>query len=82
MVAKAQMARWGNSLALRIPKSIAEMAEFREGDTLVMEVETQGCLAIKAELRPPTLDELVSQITPDNMHRVVDWGEPVGNEAW
>ena len=28
------------------------------------------------------LDELVAGITPDNRHEEIDWGPPVGNEAW
>jgi hypothetical protein len=32
---------------------------------------------------PPTLDELIAQITPENLHKRA-WLEdgPVGNEAW
>jgi antitoxin MazE len=82
MAVRAQVARWGNSLAVRIPKSIAETAHFSEGDTLVLEVEAQGSIAMKASTKPATLDELVAQITPENRHSVVDWGSPVGNEHW
>ena len=82
MTVKAQIARWGNSLAVRIPKATAEAAHFREGDLLVLEVEGQGLIAMKASSRPATLDDLVAQITPENIHGVVEWNAPVGNEAW
>ena len=83
MTSKAQMVKWGNSLAVRIPKVIAEEAELREGDELVIEVQSQGALAVKAARKPPTLDELIAQITPENLHKGA-WPDdgPVGNEAW
>ena len=82
MVTKAQLAKWGNSLAVRIPKSLADVAKLREGDRLVLEVEGPGSVAIKAVRRPKTLDQLISQITPENIHKEQDWGEPVGTEIW
>jgi len=82
MATKAQMVRWGNSLAVRIPKSIAEKAELKEGDGLVIEVREPGAIAVRSEKRPPTLEQLVARITPENVHRAIDWGGPVGNEVW
>ncbi len=82
MTAKAQMARWGNSLAVRIPRQLAEEAGLREGDVVALAVESRGSVAIKAVGAPPTLKELVSRITPENLHREEDWGERVGAEAW
>jgi antitoxin MazE len=82
MVARAQMVRWGNSLAVRIPKNLAEEAALREGDNLVLEVESRGAVALKAVERPKTLDELIAAITPENLHKEEDWGDRVGLEAW
>lgn len=82
MNAKGQMSKWGNSLAVRIPKEVAEKANLREGDSLILEVESQGTIALKAEDAIPTLKQLVSKITKDNVHSEVDWGAPVGNEQW
>jgi antitoxin MazE len=44
---KAQLAKWGNSLAVRIPKSVAEQARIQEGDAILIEV-VNG----RVELRP------------------------------
>ena len=82
MVTKAQLAKWGNSLAVRIPKTLADEAKLREGDRLVLEVEGPGAVTIKAVRRPKTLDQLISQITPENIHKEQEWGEPVGAEIW
>lgn len=82
MAAKTQVARWGNSLAVRIPKSMADAAHFNEGDTLILEVEAPGSIAMKAAVRPATLKDLLAQVTPENIHVVVEWGEPAGDERW
>ena len=79
--AHAQIVRWGNSLAVRIPKNVADEARFTEGDRLVIEVESPGSVAIKA-IERPTLDQLLNQITPENQHKEINWGKPVGNEVW
>jgi antitoxin MazE len=82
MVARAQMVKWGNSLAVRIPKSVADEAKLREGDRLMIEVEAQGAVALKAIDKPETLEELIAKITPENLHKEQAWGEPVGAEKW
>jgi antitoxin MazE len=79
--AQAQMVRWGNSLAVRIPKNVADEAQLAEGDKLIMQVEAPGKVAIKS-IERPTLDQLVERITPENLHNEINWGKPVGNEAW
>lgn len=82
MTAKAQMSRWGNSLAIRIPRYVAEEAGFHEGNTLVLDVVEQGEVTIKAAERLATIEELVAKITPENLHGEEQWNEPVGAEVW
>ena len=76
---KAQVVKWGNSLAVRIPKAIAEQARLREGDPIVIE-----SLDGRVELRPaeevPSLEELVARITPENRHPETKWGRDRGKE--
>jgi antitoxin MazE len=79
--AQAQLVRWGNSLAVRIPKNVADEARLAEGDKLVLKVESPGNVAIKA-VEKPSLEELLERITPENVHKEISWGKPVGNEAW
>jgi antitoxin MazE len=79
---KTQLSRWGNSLAVRIPKPVAEAAKLRAGDALVVEVEDSGAVKIRKPINEPTLAELVRGITPENRHTETCWGQPVGNELW
>src|SRR5580658_2628278 len=79
---KTQLARWGNSLAVRIPKPVAMAAKLKTGDDLELDVEGPGRVRIRKPKRKPTLEELVSRITPENRHSETEWGEPVGKELW
>lgn len=79
---KTQLSRWGNSLAVRIPKPVAEAAKLRAGDALDVEVEESGAVKIRKPIHEPTLAELVRGITPENCHTETGWGLPVGNELW
>jgi antitoxin MazE len=76
---KAQLAKWGNSLAVRIPKSVAEEARMQEGDAILIEV-VRGRVELRPAEKIPTLEELVAQITPENRHEETDWGPDVGKE--
>ncbi len=82
MVARAQLVRWGNSLAVRIPRNVLEEASLKEGDNLTLEVEGRGAVALRAADRPRNLEDLVAQITPENRHSEPDWGLPGGAEIW
>jgi antitoxin MazE len=78
---RSAIAKWGNSLALRLPKSVAADAGFAEGTPVELSAQT-GKLII-APARPKyRLAELLAQITPDNRHDEVDWGAPKGTEEW
>jgi len=80
MQTKVQM--WGNSLALRIPKSFAVEIGL-ENDTAVDLTLVEGNLLMKP-MHPPrfTLDELLAGITEQNLHGEIDSGGPVGKEVW
>lgn len=72
---------WGNSPALRIPKAILDELQIREGDEVEMRVENRR-LTIRPLNTKLTLDSLLAAITPENCHKEVDWGKPVGKEVW
>jgi antitoxin MazE len=76
---KAQMAKWGNSLAIRIPKDVAQQARLQEGDAIEIKAGN-GRIEVRRAERIPTLEELVAQITPENRHPETDWGPEVGRE--
>ena len=79
-MSSAQIVKWGNSLAVRIPKPIAEQAGVGEGDPVVLEAE-RGQIRLRRREKIPTLEELVSRITPENRHGETLVGREVGNEV-
>lgn len=78
---KVQLVKWGNSHAVRIPKTVLEQAEIREGDELEIRVE-EGRIALEPAEPKLRLGDLVARITPRNLHHEQDWGKPVGKEVW
>lgn len=79
---KVQIQKWGNSLALRIPKAFAVESNVTGGSTVEVSMEN-GNIVVKPIKEPMyTLEELVEGITDENRHGEVDWGRPVGNEVW
>ena len=80
MLTKVQ--KWGNSLALRIPKAFARDAQL-ENDSLVEISLVEGQIIITPVEAPTwTLDELLAGINKKNIHHEVDTGSAVGNEVW
>ncbi|MBT9317807.1 AbrB/MazE/SpoVT family DNA-binding domain-containing protein [Leptothoe spongobia] len=78
----AMVAKWGNSLALRIPQYIVKEIQITEG-TEVELVVLDGNLVVKPKPRKRySLEELVAGITPENLHSEVESGVSMGNEAW
>ena len=77
---RAQVLKWGNSLAVRIPKSVADEANLRVGDAIEFEVADEGSVQLIRVGRVPTLAQLVSQITPENRYPEVSIGPEVGVE--
>ena len=78
---QARIAKWGNSLGVRIPKALAAEVGLDEG--VSVEVRVSGRNLVLAPARPEySLNELIARITPKNRHGETDWGSPVGSESW
>jgi len=78
---RAQVVSWGNSQALRIPKAMLDEMQIKEGDEVEMMVDN-GRLTVRPLYPALTLESLLAAITPENCHKEIDWGKPVGNEVW
>ena len=75
-----QIARWGNSLGLRVPKEIAAEVGLKAGARV--EITAEDGRIIIAVARPVyTLDELLVGMSPGEMHDAFDWGLDLGREA-
>jgi antitoxin MazE len=76
-----QIGKWGNSLAVRIPGPYAKDLDLKEGMDLDVSL-VEGGLLLRPRRARYTLEELLAQNTPENLHGETDWGPPVGRESW
>ncbi|MCY4441638.1 MAG: AbrB/MazE/SpoVT family DNA-binding domain-containing protein [Deltaproteobacteria bacterium] len=77
MGAKSHIAKWGTSLAVRIPKPIAEQWRVQEGSAIEM-VSRGDRLVMRKDIY--NLADMLAEITDDNLHPETDTGPPQGNE--
>ncbi|AKU26294.1 AbrB/MazE/SpoVT family DNA-binding domain-containing protein [Geobacillus stearothermophilus] len=69
--------KWGNSLGIRIPKDAADQIGIQQGSEMELHViENEGIITLKPKRarKKYTLEELLSQITPENRHKEIDFG--------
>jgi antitoxin MazE len=79
---KTRVQKWGNSLALRIPKSFADEVGIQK-ETSVEVSLADGKIVVTPVTKPKLiLEQLLSKVTKDNLHHEVDTGYAVGNETW
>ena len=79
-MAVAQIVKWGNSLAVRIPKPVAGKAQLSEGDRVIIK-SAKGRIELRRSDPLPTLKELVAKITPENRYGETDAGRERGREV-
>lgn len=79
---KTRIQKWGNSFALRIPKSLVMEAGL-DLDTEVDISFVEGKIVVLPTIKPKyNLDDLLAQVTDDNQHGEIDLGKFVGKEVW
>ncbi len=75
--------KWGNSLAIRIPGTLATQAHLAEGSAMEISSENGNIILRKVELEPEySLRELCDRITPENKHDEAGWNNAVGLERF
>ncbi len=79
MGTKSHISKWGSSLAVRIPKPIAEQWGVREGSAI--EIVSRGEQLVLRK-RAYKLADMLAQVTADNLHPELDTGPAQGNEEW
>ncbi len=78
---RTRISKWGNSLAVRLPKPFADELGLGEGTEVELTLR-EGRLILVAASREYALEELVDGITVENRHQESDWGRPRGREGW
>jgi antitoxin MazE len=78
MLTKIQ--KWGNSLAIRIPSAFAKEIGLYPNTEVELKLENNRLVIIPNKKKQ--LEKMLKQITPDNVHNEINWGEKVGKEEW
>lgn len=79
---KTKVQKWGNSLAVRIPKPFAEEIGLEPHTPVDVTVHEGKLIVERLQTSSLSLNQLLQEITSDNIHREVDTGPAVGNESW
>ena len=79
---RVRVQKWGNSLALRIPKPFAVDAGVEQGTVVDVSVSEGRLIAAPVRVQRTRLKDLLDRVTKANLHDEVDTGVPAGREAW
>jgi antitoxin MazE len=79
---RARIQKWGNSLAVRIPKSFAAEIALASGTQVDLTVQDGRLVITPLESASYNLEELLSGVSASNLHGEIDPGTSVGAEAW
>ncbi len=76
--------KWGNSLAVRLPKEVVSVFNIGDGTKIVIHSNRKkGTISlIPSKKNDITLEKLLAGITKENIHPETDWGKPMGGEVW
>lgn len=79
---KTTIQKWGNSLALRIPRSFATHSSIEQGTVVDLSLDNGRMIVEPTKEREYLLEDLLARVTKKNLHSEVDFGAPVGKEVW
>lgn len=75
------VAKWGNSLALRLPSHLVRTANLKEGTPVEFSLR-DGSVVVTPVRKRYRLDDLLAEMTDDQRHPETNWGSPKGDEVW
>jgi antitoxin MazE len=79
---RIKIQKWGNSLALRIPKAFAFQSRIRQDEYVNVKLDNDKIIVEPIEEKKYSLEELVSGIKKSNLHKEINFGKNVGAEHW
>jgi len=79
---QTQIKKWGNSLALRIPKLFAIDANLKLNKVVDISIDKGSIIVRPISEKEYSLEKLLEGISKNNLHEEFDTGTPVGKEIW
>lgn len=81
-IMQTQIQKWGNSLAIRIPKSFSKETGIDNGSTIDLFINNGNIVIKPVQQKTYSLNELLKKINEQNIHSEIDTGDHVGGEGW
>lgn len=79
---QTKVQKWGNSLAIRIPKSFAAEVGISQDSDIELSLSDGKLVLIPLSSPPLSIDSLLQGITDDNLHAEISTGDALGAEGW
>ena len=79
---ETRVQKWGNSLALRIPKPLADEIGLKDNSPVQLSLHDRQLVVVPVRVSTLNLDALLAQVTEANRHSEISTGVAVGGEAW
>jgi len=79
---QTKIQKWGNSLAIRIPKSFAVDINLKQDELVDLTVDESKIVITPIGGKKYSLEELLKGVSENNLHGEIDSGGPIGKEAW
>jgi antitoxin MazE len=79
---KAQIRKWGNSLGIRIPRSLAQETSVDSESVVDISSRNGKIIICPYKQKSFTLRQLLSRVTEENLHGEISTGDPSGKEIW
>jgi antitoxin MazE len=79
---QTKIQKWGNSLALRIPKSFALNVNIKQNELVDLSIDKGKIIITPIAQKEYSLEELLEGVSENNLHSEFDTGAPAGKEIW
>ena len=79
---QTKIKKWGNSLALRIPKLLALDVNLKQNELVNLSIDKDSIIITPISEKKYSLEKLLKGVTKNNLHGEFDTGAPVGKEVW
>ncbi|MBF0546363.1 MAG: AbrB/MazE/SpoVT family DNA-binding domain-containing protein [Candidatus Riflebacteria bacterium] len=76
---KGKIQKWGNSLAIRIPKPFANEIHLENNSSVEISLK-DGAIVVEPSADEIDFDDLLKKVNKSNLHKLIDFGPPCGKE--
>ncbi|MDU2025411.1 MAG: cell division protein FtsW [Finegoldia magna] len=79
---RVKLSKWGNSQGLRISRSILDVLNWKDDDSLDLKIEDNKLIIENQSSDEISIEDLFKDFKGQYVKEDIDWGERVGKEVW